>query len=118
MSRSKSAGKKKKTGRKPDFTGKRLALLQSFAPQWQQAADANTKGDFYNKITSLAIRLWGYCDNYSQQEVDDTEEDEPVQYSLEYDDDDEGDDLDTEESERQKTIYNKLRTVRILLNFV
>jgi len=33
--------------------------------------DANTKGDFYNKITSLAIRLWGYCDNYSQQEVDD-----------------------------------------------
>ena len=50
--------------------------------------------------------------------MDDTEEDEPVQYSLEYDDDDEGDDLDTEESERRKTIYDKLRTVRILLNFV
>jgi hypothetical protein len=50
--------------------------------------------------------------------VDDTEEDEPVQHSLEYDDDDEDDDLDAEESERRKKIYDTLRTVRILLNFV
>jgi len=115
MPRKKSSGKKAR-GRKSDFTGKRLRLLQAFAPQWQQSIDANTQSDFYNKVTRIAIKYWGYQDNYSQELVDDTiDEDEPVEYSLEAeedgDDDGDGDELSEEEVDRRAKIYTKLRAV-------
>ena len=111
MARKKSSSKKKKSGRKSDFSGKRLLLLQSFAPEWQQSVDASTQSDFYSEITRTAIKYWGYQDNYSQQRVDDTieDEDEPTEYTLADEDDD--DDLSEEEIERRATIYSKLRTV-------
>jgi hypothetical protein len=114
MTRRKTVGKKKSAGRKPDFTGRRLLFLQAFAPQWQQSVDADKQSDFYNKITSKAIKIWGYHDNYNQDLIDDDQDDdddEPIDTTLEHNDDDDDDDLDAEEVDRRQKIYSKLRTV-------
>lgn len=109
--RRKTVGKKKSAGRKPDFTGRQLLFLQAFPPQWQQSINADKQSDFYNKITSKAIKIWGYHDNYNQDLIDDdqdNDDNEPINTTLEHDDDD---DLDAEEVDRRQKIYSKLRTV-------
>jgi hypothetical protein len=118
MTRRKPQGKKQKTGRKPDFIGKRLQLLQAFAPQWQQAVDADTKGDFYNKITRTAIKYWGYQDDYSKQQVVDDDDDEPMEFNMDCNEEDEDEDLTAEECERRQKIFGKLRTVSLTFNYL
>jgi hypothetical protein len=85
MPRKKSKGAKKPAGRKNDFVGSKLRLLENFADHWRQAQDCKKPSEFYSKITTLAVRQWGYHTDYSAlPDEEDAEEDEdlPCEFSL------------------------------------
>jgi hypothetical protein len=114
----KSKGVKKPAGRKNDFTGKKLQLLTNFAGHFREAIDNKTPLDFYDRITTLAVKRWGYHENYSvlteedEIEGDNDDNEIPSQFaSVNDDEDDEGDVLTVEEAERHQKIYKRLRTV-------
>ncbi|KIM81353.1 hypothetical protein PILCRDRAFT_8719 [Piloderma croceum F 1598] len=113
----KSKGVKKPVGRKNDFTGKKLQLLTNFAGHFREAIDNKTPLDFYDRITTLAVKQWGYHEDYSvlteedEIEGDNDDDDIPSQFaSVNDDEDDEDDVLTVEEAERCQKIYKKLRT--------
>lgn len=118
----KSKGVKKPAGRKNDFTGKKLQLLTNFAGHFREAIDNKTPSDFYDRITTLAVKQWGYHEDYSvlteedEIEGDNDDDDIPSQFaSVNDDEDDEDDVLTVEEAERRQKIYKKLRTIRIVI---
>jgi hypothetical protein len=116
MTRKKSAGTKKRAGRKNDFVGKKLRLLSNFATHWRQAVDCDKQSEFYDKITRLGINRWGYHEDYSllvdEDTNDDNDDDIPSEFSvLDAEDEEVDDDLTAEEADRHQKIYQKLRTV-------
>jgi hypothetical protein len=112
----KSKGVKKPAGRKNDFTGKKLQLLTNFAGHFREAIDNKTPSEFYDRITTLAVKQWGYHEDYSvltmEDEIDDNDNEIPSQFaSVDGDEDEDEDMLTAEEAERRQKIYKKLRTV-------
>ena len=53
-----SASEKRRPGRKGNFQGKRLELLNSFLPVWNRARQKKTTGDFWTTVISA------YWDNF------------------------------------------------------
>jgi hypothetical protein len=47
---------KRKPGRKGNFQGQRLQLLESFLPDWDKARLSRTTGDFWSAVTSAYWR--------------------------------------------------------------
>ncbi|KIM78650.1 hypothetical protein PILCRDRAFT_11106 [Piloderma croceum F 1598] len=114
----KSKGVKKPAGQKNDFTGKKLQLLTNFAGHFREAIDNKTPLEFYDKITMLAIKQWGYHKDYNVLTIEDEIEGDgdnnnkiPSQFaSVDGDKDEDEDMLTAKEAERRQKIYKKLRT--------
>jgi hypothetical protein len=51
-----SSSQKCKPGRKGNFHGKRLELLESFLPDWERARINRTTGDFWSVVTAAYWR--------------------------------------------------------------
>jgi len=115
MPRKKAPGTQKRAGHKNDFTGKKLQLLENFASHWRQAMECDEQTDFYNKITMLAVKTWGYHEDYrlltDEADEDEEEVNPPTKFSLLEEDNEDKDKLSLEEAERRQLIYKKLRTV-------
>lgn len=95
--------KKRKPGRRGNFHGQHLRLLESFLPEWEKARQNRTTGDFWSTVISA---YWNKFD-WRLPRDEDTSDDIP-------EDEDPPGDVPVDDNLTEEELQQKAATIRLV----